>query len=225
MKKLLLVCLTIAIITAALTAFFVLPASGETYSSTCGAEGDNLTWTFDTVTGTLTISGTGKMGNYSSSSSAPWSSYQYSIKTVVIGNGVTSIGDSAFSECSSLASITIPDSVTIIGGSAFFSCESLTSITIPNSVTSIGEWAFSYCSDLTSITIPDSVTSIGEKAFYGCSSLEKVTVADLVLFGALALIALIALFFVVRVKAMKKRKKETLARAAEFDAWESKSRR
>ncbi len=72
--------------------------------------------------------------------------------------------------------IIIPDYVTSIGEWAFYNCSSLTSITIPDSVTSIGEWAFWGCSSLTSITIPDSVTSIGYMAFYGCSSLASVTI-------------------------------------------------
>ena len=72
------------------------------------------------------------------------------------------------------AAYTIPNSVTSIGEYAFSHCTSLTSVTIPNSVTSIGEHAFSYCTSLTSVTISDSVTSIGEYAFYDCTSLTDV---------------------------------------------------
>ena len=92
-------------------------------------------------------------------------------KNTIIPNSVTSIGGSAFYNCSSLTSITIPNSVTSIGGSAFCNCSSLTSITIPKSVTSIDAFAFCNCSGLTSIIIPNSVTSIGDRAFYNCSSL------------------------------------------------------
>ena len=70
----------------------------------------------------------------------------------------------------------IPNSVTSIGGSAFYECSSLTSITIPNSVTSIGSSAFRYCSGLTSVTIGSGVTSIGNYAFDACSSLAVVNV-------------------------------------------------
>ena len=100
------------------------------------------------------------------------------LTSVAIGNGVTSIGDSAFSQCGGLISVTIGNNVTTIPSYAFYNCSGLTSITIPDSVTSIGERAFCNCSSLTSITIPDSVTSIGLGAFYYCSGLTSVTIPD-----------------------------------------------
>ena len=139
--------------------------------------GDMLTWTLDSE-GTLTISGTGAMKNYSSSTDVPWYSKAASISSVIIENGVTSIGESAFDGCSSLTSVTIPDSVTSIGYEAFYGCRSLTSVTIPDSVTSISNYAFYYCSSLTSVTIGNGVTSIGERAFGYCSSLKSVTIPD-----------------------------------------------
>ena len=138
---------------------------------------DNLTWTLD-ADGTLTISGTGAMKNYDYDSNQSPVYKNSNVKKVVIEDGVTSIGESAFFYCSSLTSITIPDSVTSIGDYAFFNCSSLTSITIPDSVTSIGESAFYGCSSLTSITIPDGVTSIGNTAFSYCSSLTSITIPD-----------------------------------------------
>ncbi len=96
----------------------------------------------------------------------------------IIPNSVTSIGDRAFSECSSLSSITIPNGVTSIGEFAFDSCTGLTSITIPNSVTSIGWAAFSFCTGLTSVTIPNSVTSIGGHAFSSCTALTSITISN-----------------------------------------------
>ena len=82
-------------------------------------------------------------------------------KSITIPNSVTSIGDGAFGNCTSLTSITIPNSVTSIGEGAFAGCTSLTTITIPNSVTIIGYYTFAGCTSITSITIHSSVTSIG----------------------------------------------------------------
>ena len=93
------------------------------------------------------------------------------LTSVTIGNSVTSIGEYAFYGCSGLTSVTIGNSVTSIGSSAFHNCGKLTSVTIGNSVTSIGGSAFKYCSNLANITIPNSVTSIGKSAFDGCSEL------------------------------------------------------
>ena len=95
---------------------------------------------------------------------------------VVIPEGVTTIGDSAFSGCSSLESIVIPKNVSKIGSSAFKNCSSLESVEIPDSVTTIGDSMFSGCSSLTSVEIPDSVTTIGSRAFSGCSSLESIVI-------------------------------------------------
>ena len=102
---------------------------------------------------TLTISGTGDMGNYSYISNAPWISQRESIKNIIITNGVTSIGSYAFYTCSRLTSVTIPNSVTSIGDMAFYECTTLTSVTIPNSVTSIACNAFRDCSSLTSVIV------------------------------------------------------------------------
>ena len=100
-----------------------------------------------------------------------------SLTTVEIPDSVTSIGDYAFSYCSSLTTVEIPDSVTSIGNSAFFNCSSLTTVEIPDSVTSIGSSAFSGCIALTKVEIPDSVTSIGEDAFSD-TNLTSIVIPD-----------------------------------------------
>ena len=108
---------------------FTLKADAATYSGKCGA---NLTWSLDTDTGVLTISGTGDMYYWDYPDYVPWYSNRSSVKTVVIGDSVTSIGDDAFYRCTGLTSVTIPDSVTSIGEFAFYNCTSLTSVTIPD---------------------------------------------------------------------------------------------
>ena len=168
------------------TFFFALVASVSAIYAQSGTCGKNLTWNLNAETGVLTISGTGAMDNYyygdyyygGGGEVSPWNDFTSVIKTVIINDGVTSIGNYAFVACSSLISVTIGNSVTSIGEYAFHYCSSLTSVIIPNSVTSIGDWAFYDCSSLTSVTIGESVTSIGNGTFYGCSSLTSVTIGE-----------------------------------------------
>lgn len=94
--------------------------------------------------------------------------YSDSITAIRIGSSVTSIGNTTFSNCSSLQSVTIPSSVTSIGTYAFGGCYSLQSVTIPSGVTSIENFVFNSCFSLQSVTIPSSVTSIGTQAFNSC---------------------------------------------------------
>lgn len=144
--------------------------------SVSATDNSNIKWSFDSKTGTLTISGTGEMDDYVWSSDVPWYRYMRNISSVTINKGITSIGKCAFWGCSSLTSITISSSVTTISSWAFNSCSSLTNITIPNSVTSIGESAFEDCKNLKKIIIPNNVIFIGDAAFWNCFSLEKVDI-------------------------------------------------
>lgn len=162
-------------------------------SGTCG---ENLTWTLDDE-GTLIISGTGEMMDYGGANGAPWKNVEdVSILSVVIEDGVTSIGNASFSACGSLESVNIGNSVTSIGNAAFVECFALKSVEIPDSVTSIENSAFYFCGlrrvkignsvtsiegsvfadccALESIEIPASVTSIGGEAFGNCSSLTEI---------------------------------------------------
>ena len=116
-----------------------------------GSCGDNVTYSLDTETGVLTISGTGKMKDYSGEDS-PF--YQNSnIKSVIIENGVTSIGNLAFSSCNSLIEVSLPSSIISLGVSAFSGCENLMSISIPANVADIQSIAFAGCKKLTSIEV------------------------------------------------------------------------
>ena len=136
--------------------------------------GDSITWTLDDL-GNLTLSGSGEMWNYGYDDS-PFK--DYGIKTVTIGDGITSIGGWVFYGCSGLTKLTLPNSVTSIGNAAFYGCSGLTKLTLPNSVTSIGNTAFCDCTGLTELTLPNSVTSIGNSAFFGCSGLAELTLPN-----------------------------------------------
>ncbi len=138
--------------------------------------GENITWTLNAETGVLEISGAGKMDNLSFE--WPWLTYSSSIKTISIADSVTSVGASAFKDCSEVTSVTIPNSVTAIDSSAFEGCTALGSITIPNSVTSIGSAAFRNCTSLARINIPDSITVIDTETFYNCTSLTWIEIPD-----------------------------------------------
>ena len=96
------------------------------------------------------------------------------VEAVTIPEGVSSVGDGAFFECTSLTSVSIPNSVTRIGMEAFAGCTSLRSVSISNFVRRIGDWTFSGCTSLRSVTIPESVTKIGGWAFFGCTSLRNI---------------------------------------------------
>ena len=137
-------------------------ASATVYSGPCG---DNAQWSLDSSTGLLSITGYGDMTDYSVVPSIPWYKYISYIKSLYIGDQITSIGNHAFHSCSDLTSVEIPNSVSSIGDYAFYCCRGLTNVPIPNSVTSIGALAFGYCEGLTSITIPKNVTSIDGTAF------------------------------------------------------------
>ena len=172
MKKVISLFLSLAML---LSIVSVVDFSAFAYVKT-GKCGTNVTYSLDTETGVLTISGTGYMKDYSGKNSPFY--YNSSVKSVIIENGVTSIGNQAFYGCASLTSITIPNSVTSIGSYAFTGCVSLKSVTIPNSVTSIGDNAFYKCASLTDIIIPNSVTSIGNSTFEYCTSLTSVTIPN-----------------------------------------------
>ena len=129
----------------------------------------NINWSLDD-NGTLTITGTGDIPNYSYSY-APWYQYRDSIKTIIIGDSIISIGDQAFISCTNLVSIDFGNSITSIGEGAFYECSSIETIFIPNIVTSISDGAFCECTNLTHIVLPNTITSIGDEALLDCPNI------------------------------------------------------
>ncbi|MDE7510030.1 MAG: leucine-rich repeat domain-containing protein, partial [Muribaculaceae bacterium] len=176
-RLLVFVSLLVPILASAGTKFYIGDLTYETTSAST-VEVDNC---YDDFTGAIkiptTVSYNGVEYSVTSIGDSAFSRCS-SLTKITLPNSVTSIGDYAFQYCSGLIEITLPNSVTSIGESAFERCSGLTEITIPNSVTSIGSIAFNGCSSLTEITIPNSVTSIGSFAFDGCTGLKKVTLED-----------------------------------------------
>ena len=187
MKKALSILLCLCLVLSVFTAMpftasaATLDETTESVGASSGTTGD-CTWTLS-GDGVLTISGNGRMGDYYGAgyypidnTFSPWDNWV--IRSIIIENGVKSIGVSAFYGCGNLTSITIPNSIESIGDAAFKYCNSLVSINIPDSVTSIGNGSFYDCNSLTNITLGNSVTSIGAMAFEHCDSLTSVTIGN-----------------------------------------------
>lgn len=149
------------------TFLLALIASAGTLFAASGTCGDNLTWTLDDK-GVLTVSGYGDMRDFWTSERPTWEPYAASVKSIVIEEGITRIGTSAFKECTLATSVSIAESVTDIGGWAFSYCESLTSVTIPSFIDSIYAYAFYECYGLESIICEAlRVPECGNNCFFG----------------------------------------------------------
>lgn len=130
----------ISIFLAAMMLFSVcIFASASVTNGTCG---ENVTWSFDENTGTFTVSGTGDMDNYFTPEETPWYPLVDSVKSIKINNGVTSIGNCAFTWFENAETVTIPESVTKIGDHAFYDCSKLQHIDIPENIMFIGDASF-----------------------------------------------------------------------------------
>lgn len=152
-----------------------------------------LTWNL-TKAGTMTISGSGAMPDFSSTAEQPWNNKSSQIRKVIIGNGITNIGSCAFQNCgvlsaeispsvktignsafreSSLISVNIPSGVKTIGDSAFQQCQNLSSVSFSEGLETINQSAFSACTSLTSISLPASITEVGSAAFFQCQAMTS----------------------------------------------------
>lgn len=176
---------------------------GASAAGTSGKCGPSAYWSFDSSTGTLTISGSGAMEDYEYGNDYPWMDYRDSIQTIVIGDQITqigryafpwtacstikfgknvrSIGERAFLECRNLnGDLTLPDSVQTIGAGAFQGCEKLSGdLTIPDSVVEIGEGAFRDCKNLNgTLTLGKNLRTIGKEAFSGCAFTGSLTIPE-----------------------------------------------
>lgn len=134
-----------------------------------------LRWEYNAGTNTLSITGTGAMPNYAFTDDQPWKAFQSEIKTVIIGDNVTTIGEHAFAGCKALQNVTLGSRVQTIEVSAFGTCWALQSISFPASVTTIGKHAFLNCRVLQSVSFSDGLTTIGRGAFGSCHALQSIT--------------------------------------------------
>ena len=146
-----------------------------------GTIGDNLKWTF-TDDGTLTISGTGEMEHADGNSGYAWGTDNHTldrslIKKVVVEEGVTSLGEYIFWDCSSLTEVKLPNSLTTLRKECFKHCTALKSITLPDNISMIDESAFEECNALETVTFPKSLKEVSTKAFYNCN-LKKVDLSQ-----------------------------------------------
>lgn len=151
-------------------------------------------WSFDEAAGLLDIEGSGAMPD-----TVPWASVRDKVRTVIIGEGITTIGSQAFRDCTQLTAVRMSHTVTAVGEAAFAGCRSLKGIRLPESVARLGENAFYHCTSLAYIHVPSAVqqlphhifagcesllsvslngvTDIGYAAFYGCEQLERVVLS------------------------------------------------
>ena len=177
--------------------FCGLMSHAAVYNGDCGKTSGYVTWTLDTETGLLTISGTGAMASWGyggTTNAAPWSEYVASIKTVVVNDGVTNIGNGAFQFCTALESVSIPSSVTQLGRHAFYECSDLTAVNISDLEAWCGivvddesanpltyaHHIYLNSAEIKTLTIPNTVTSIGDYVFSGGSGLTSVTIPNTV---------------------------------------------
>ena len=161
---------------ALILVFSIIPFQARAASLASGECGNNVEW-FITDDGTLNIGGNGPMYEFDMAfDRPPWLDYDYFVKSIVIGRGVTNISDFSFFGFYNTTYVEIPKTVTSIGWQAFSYCEALTEISLPDTLTHLGNFAFSSCYDLQRIEIPANVSSIGRGIFQDCYSLKNIEV-------------------------------------------------
>lgn len=154
---------------------FVTDTLGDFFLSyhTSGSYGDQITWSLNPKTGNLSLAGSGNMPDASNSESRPWKMFIKDIRSVTVGEGITSLSSYAFQYASNLQSVSLPESLTTVGKFAFESCNQLTDLSLPNTVAAIGDYAFSGCSGLTELILPMGLKSLGRSAFANAGSLKN----------------------------------------------------
>lgn len=172
------------ILCAALTVLLCVGflAMGMPRVQAAGGTAGALSWTLNN--GTLTVTGSGPIPDYTTRAPAPWAQQADSIQRVVIGDGVTAVGKMAFYCCANLNTVTLPASVKVLGEQAFAGCRKLAQINLL-SVESIGRGCFYECMQLVNVVLGEKLHTIGDKAFYHCTGLGGITIpASVTNFGS-----------------------------------------
>lgn len=161
-------------------------------SGDCGAPGSNVRYTFDSATGTLTISGTGAIDDYDFDKHVPWHDLSRQIKSIIVNEGITRIGKYAFScpieidsdnvgwymNMTNLAHVSLPNSMIEIGKASFLLCSFLDNVILPGNLINIEDNAFQECKALTTISLPKGVTKINNAVFLWCTSLTSINIPN-----------------------------------------------
>lgn len=155
------------------TALFQVKVFADSPIGNQGNCGFGVTYSFDEPNGTLTISGTGKMYDYSTED-APWQSFKNSIRCVIVAGNIYRIGNNTFAYCENLNEVILSEGVKEIGNFTFSNCTNLKKLNLPNSLNYIGKDAFLNCKSLEKLTILGNMKFIGHGAFYNCTALNEV---------------------------------------------------
>ena len=148
----------------------VLPVRASALSGTTGG----LRWSLSA--GTLTVSGSGAMPNYTDANMPPWYDSASAVTRIVVGEGVTSVGSLAFYGCEKLRVAELPDSVASLGEYAFFGCKSMTSAVLPTRLTRLENGIFFGCEKLGNVSLPEKIKYIGDSVFDGCVSMSSINI-------------------------------------------------
>ena len=166
---------TYRVLAAVLTAsLLIVSLSFPIHAAETGNCGSDITWTLEE--GVLTLSGSGALTNYQDGRMAPWYERREEILSIEIKDGITTIGEMAFLECTTIQSVSLPDSITSIGELAFAGCKGLNRVYLGTGLKSIGANAFNRCENLSSIRLPEGLLNIGYQAFYLCESLFSIRI-------------------------------------------------
>lgn len=185
MKKITSLIIVLAMLVTTLFCFNVTSAfAAKPTSGTCG---NNVKWNLNTTTGALTLTGKGATmdcGETALKGLAPWNKSRELIKSIVVGEGITSLGQLLFNKCTVAESVSLPSTLTKMSDTrvakygTFRECTSLKSVTMPANLEMIGPYCFLDCTALTTVILNDKLTSIGTYAFNGCTALKSIKFLD-----------------------------------------------